>query len=132
MISLLSEGLSRAFSSAPVFESINSWALSLYGLMVHLSYPYMFTGKTIGFTIWNFDVPSINISYYLGDEIPREPQRCKRYRGVIYPTTFPSEDRVLTRWSAWTSGAYRYVFVWFANKHTFLWLVYEVVFCFFL
>ena len=65
-------------------------------------------------------------------EIPREPQRYKRYRGVIYPATFPSEDRVLTRLNAWTSGAYRYDFVWFAYKHTFLLLVFEVVFCFLL
>ena len=52
LISLLSKGLSRIFSSTMVLESINSLALSFF--MVQLSYPHMTTGKTIALTIWTF------------------------------------------------------------------------------
>ena len=41
---------SQESSPAPQFKSINSSAF----FMVHLSHPYMTTGKTIALTIWNF------------------------------------------------------------------------------
>ena len=49
LISLLSKGLSRAFSRIQ-FESINSLVLSL--LSVQLSHPYKTNGKTVALTIW--------------------------------------------------------------------------------
>ena len=50
-ISLLSEGLSRVFSSTQ-FKSINSSCSDFF--IVQLSHPYMTTGKTIALTRWTF------------------------------------------------------------------------------
>ena len=59
---------SQESSVTPQFESVSSWVLSLlHGSTVQLSHPYMSTGKTITLTVWTFDDPSINISYYLGN-----------------------------------------------------------------
>ena len=53
LISLLSEGLSRVFSSTwEVFKSISSSVLHFF--MVWLSHPYMTTGKTTALTIQTF------------------------------------------------------------------------------
>ena len=51
LISLLSKGLSRVFSSTQ-FKSINSLVLSLS--VVQLSHSYMTTGKTVALTIQTF------------------------------------------------------------------------------
>ena len=50
LISLLSKGLSRVFSSTTVWKHL--WWSALF--MVQLSHPYMTTGKTIALTIWTF------------------------------------------------------------------------------
>ena len=50
LISLLSKGLSRVFSSTQS-KGINSLALSFF-FIVQFSHPYTTTGKTIALTIW--------------------------------------------------------------------------------
>ena len=51
LISLLSKGLSRVFSSTQ-FKSINSFVSAFF--IALLSHPYMTPGKTIAFTRWTF------------------------------------------------------------------------------
>ena len=51
LISLLSKGLSRVFSNTSLKASI-LWRSVFF--MVHLSHPYMITGKTIALTRWTF------------------------------------------------------------------------------
>ena len=52
LISLLSKGLSRVFFSTLQFKNIIVLCSAFF--MVQLLYSYMFTGKTIDFTIWTF------------------------------------------------------------------------------
>ena len=52
LISLQSQGLSRAFSSITI-QKASILQLSTF-FMVQLSYPYMTTGKIIALTIWTF------------------------------------------------------------------------------
>ena len=52
MISLLSKGLSRVFSSTPALQ-IEILQHSAF-FMVQLSHLYMTTGKTIALTVWTF------------------------------------------------------------------------------
>ena len=54
LISLQFKGLSRVFSSTTVWK--HQILLRLAFFMVHLSHPYMTTGKTIALTRWPFDV----------------------------------------------------------------------------
>ena len=52
LISLLSKGLSRVFSSITVGK--HQFFSAQLSVIVQLSYPYMTTGKTIVLTIWTF------------------------------------------------------------------------------
>ena len=52
LISLLSKGLSRVFSSTTVQKHQFFWHSAFF--MVQLSHPYMTTGKTIALTLWTF------------------------------------------------------------------------------
>ena len=52
LISLLSKGLSRLFSSTTISKASILWCSAFF--MVQLSHPYMTTGKTIALTIWAF------------------------------------------------------------------------------
>ena len=52
LISLLSKGLSRLFSSTSVWRHQILWCSAFF--MIQLSQPYVTTGKTVALTMWTF------------------------------------------------------------------------------
>ena len=73
LISLLSKGLSRVFSSTTI-EKHQFFGL----LMVQLSYPYMTTKKTTVLTIWTFVSKLISLLFNGKGFTKPSPSPCSR------------------------------------------------------
>ena len=74
LMSLLSKGLSRVFSSTTIQKPQFFGAQPFF--MIQLSHPYMTTGKTIALTIWTF-VGKVTTPGYIAKRIEsRSSKRC--------------------------------------------------------